>query len=77
MDMTAILFNDAEQFEQIVNTHLKSSENCTSSFRDLKLHNFIHVYSLGARADNLQGIIFYVNSPGARADNLQGIFFLL
>ena len=37
---------------------MKSGENCSSGFRGediLKLHNFIHVYSPVARADNPQG----------------------
>ena len=40
---------------------MKSDENCSSEFRekDIKiLHNFIHVYSSGAKADNPQGTKF-------------------
>ena len=66
--MAAILFNGTEPFEQIGNTlstmpHVKSGENCSSSFREgiQKLHNFIHVYSLGARADSLGGQNFDYN----------------
>ena len=41
--------------------HVKSSENCSSSFRDediKTLHNFVHVYRPGARTDNPQGKTF-------------------
>ena len=37
---------------------MKSGENCSSDFKEkdnLKNHNFIHVYNLGARAGNTQG----------------------
>ena len=62
MDMAAIFFSCAEPFEQIGNTistkaHVKSGENCSSSLREEdieKFHNFIHVYSPVARADNHQ-----------------------
>ena len=40
---------------------MKCGENCSSGFReeDIKiLHNFIHVYSPGARADKLLGTKF-------------------
>ena len=63
MGMAAISFNGMEPFEQIVNipsqqkAHVKSGENCSSSVKEediKKLHNLIHVYSPGARADNPQ-----------------------
>ena len=36
---------------------VKSGENCSSGFREdiKKIHNFIHVYSQGSKADNPQG----------------------
>ena len=65
MDMAAILYNCAKPFEQIGNTlstdgPVKNGENCSSSSREeiYKLHNFIHVYSPVARADNPQGTKF-------------------
>ena len=43
---------------------MKSGERCSSGFgeKDIeKLHNFIHVYSPGARADKPQGTHFDYN----------------
>ena len=67
MDMLAILFNGAEPFEQIVNTLstegpmwnlLKIAQAVLKEIK--KLHNFIHVYSPGAKADNPQGTKFWL-----------------
>ena len=64
MGMAAILFNHAKPFEQIDNTPLtegpilKSGENWSSCFRVedvLRLRDFIHVCSPGARTDNSCG----------------------
>ena len=61
MAMVAILFNDAEPFEQIDNTpfdrrpSVNSGEKWSSCFREedvLRLQEFIYLYSPGARADN-------------------------
>ena len=58
MGMAAVLFNDAEPFEQIDNTlrqrpSVKSGANWSSCFREGRLSiRSIHVYSPGARADN-------------------------
>ena len=66
MGMAAILFNSAAPFKQTVYTF--STEGLCEIWcrllkrfqrkRRLKLNNFIHVYSLGARADNSQGTKF-------------------
>ena len=66
MNMAAILFNGVEPFEQTVNTPSKESSMRKLlkidqvGFREhvLRLHNFIHVYSPGARADNPMGTKF-------------------
>ena len=52
MDMEVILFNGAELFEQIGNTlstecpHMKSSENCSSSFEKkiFKHYTILYMY---------------------------------
>ena len=64
MVMAAILFNCAEPFEQDGNT-LSTESQCEIWWKLLKqrsreedikkLHNFVHVYSLMARANNSQG----------------------
>ena len=63
MGMAAILFNGVKLYEKKIQypfdrrPHVKSDSKWSSSFRGegvLRLHNFIHVYSQGARADNPQ-----------------------
>ena len=59
-DMVAILQNHLTNWQYPFDRkpHVISGENCSSSFRKKtfkKLHNSIHVYSPGARADNPQG----------------------
>ena len=61
--MAATLFNFAEPFEQIGNTlstegpirNLEKIAQAVSQKKAFKNHNFIHVYSPVARADNLRG----------------------
>ena len=64
MGMAAIWFNGVKQIEQIVNTPfdrrplVKSGEKLVKRFQRRRLKDytlFIHVHSLGARADNFQG----------------------
>ena len=54
--MAAILFNNAEPFEQIENTPCEIRRKLVKRFqrRRLRLQAFIHVYQ-GARADNPRG----------------------
>ena len=61
MGMVAILFNDADPFEQIDNTPstggpkcnlMKKWSSCSRNEDASRLRDFIHVYSPGARADN-------------------------
>ena len=66
MGIAAILFNGAEPFKK--NCQYLSTEGPCEIWRKLlmqfqrrrqsKIHNFIHVYSLGARTDNPQGTKF-------------------
>ena len=67
MGIAAILFNDAEPFEQSVN--IPSTEGPMWNLVKIgqvvleeevyKFHGFIPVYSTGARADNPQGAKFW------------------
>ena len=67
--MAAIFFNDAEPFEQTDNApstrrpNEKSGENWSSCFREdvYILQHFKHVYSPGARENNLRGQKFDCN----------------
>ena len=60
MGMAAILFNGAEPFEQIVNIfltegpmwNLVKTVQAVSKEDIQRFHDFIYVYSSGARADN-------------------------
>ena len=63
MSMAAILFNGAKLFEQIVNIlstegsmwNLMKTVQAVSEKKTFKeFHNFIHVHSPGARANNPQ-----------------------
>ena len=63
MDMAATLFNGAKPLEQKYQhpfdrrPHVKSCKHRSSGFReeDIKMSHFIHVQTLGPKADNPQG----------------------
>ena len=65
MGMAAILFNNAEPFEQIDRRpNEKSGENWSSCFREAgvqRLRDFIHICSPGVRAENPGGQNFDCN----------------
>ena len=69
MGMVTILFNGAKPFKKLLipfrqMPKVKSGENCSRSFREedtKNLHNFIHVYSPGARVDNPQETKLWLN----------------
>ena len=72
MGMAAILFNVQNHLNKLmIWTHVKSGENWSSCFREdfERLHNSIHVYSPGARADNPRGTKLIVIKRFYYSDN--------
>ena len=65
MGMTAILFNDAEWFEQIDNMPSTEGPKC-------KLLKIGQAVSMEKMFKDYDILYMYVYSPGARADNPRG-----